>query len=128
MESEETPTVPETQSGAPEEALVVRKKGGNTGAPAKVEAFRETLQSNDSKVIKTQLAKFKALFPSKIWKSYQNLFNAAIREPVVLPGDVALKVPSTTQKFWADTSTPVLGTRGALVIAPTGTGKSEMIG
>lgn len=128
MESEETPTVPETQSGAPEETPVVRKKGGNTGAPAKVEVFRETLQSNDSKVIKTQLAKFKALFPSKIWKSYQNLFNAAIREPVVLPGDVALKVPSTTQKFWADTSTPVLGTRGALVIAPTGTGKSEMIG
>lgn len=128
MESEETPTVPETQSGAPEEPPVVLKKGGNTVAPAKVKAFRETLQSNDSKVIKTQLAKFKALFPSKIWKSYQNLFNAAIREPVVLPGDVALKVPSTTQKFWADTSTPVLGTRGALVIAPTGTGKSEMIG
>jgi hypothetical protein len=71
---------------------------------------------------------FTSLFNPAIWKTYQNLFNAAIREPVTLAGDVALKVPSTTQKFWADTSTPVLGTRGAVIIAPTGTGKSEMIG
>jgi len=45
-----------------------------------------------------------------------------------LPGNIELKIPTPAQKFWAETANPALGTRGGVIIAPTGTGKSDMIG
>lgn len=72
-------------------------------------------------------AAFARVFFRTRWEIFQQGFNTAERTPLSLGPDIGIRMPTPAQKFWADTAHPAVGHRGAVIIAPTGTGKSDLI-